>query len=92
MTMTPEQFLASFESWSRQTSDSQFSDGIPIIRAWIALQSRTSVSQAELDGLFRQFAMTDDAGSHLYDLWKHVVYWGRELGLSVPDRNPWARP
>ena len=89
--MTPEQLLKSFQDWASKSSDRQFSDGIPIIHAWILLRSRPGVSQTEFDGLIRQFETAEDAGSHLHDLWQHVVHWGRELGLSVPSRNPWAR-
>ena len=90
--MTPEQFLRSFEDWATKTSDPQFSDGIPIIHAWMILRARPTVSQTELDGLLRQFAAAEDAGSHLHDLWLHVRHWGVDLGLSVPSRTPWARP
>jgi CheY-like chemotaxis protein len=95
---TPEQFLEAFEHFSREPdscSDPQFSDGIPIIRAWMNLRSRRTVSQTDLDGLLDRFAAAAVAGvegSQLYDLWLHVVHWGAKLGLSVPRRNPWARP
>lgn len=88
---TPEQFLDSFELWNRETSDPQFSYGISIIRTWIDLRTRSTVTQADVDTLFDQFAATDDAGSQLYDLWKHVTHWARELGLDVPPRNPWMQ-
>jgi DNA-binding response OmpR family regulator len=94
---TPEQFLEAFEHFSREPdscSDPQFSDGIPIIRAWMNLRSRRTVSQTDLDGLLDRFAAAAVAGvegSQLYDLWLHVVHWGAKLGLSVPRRNPWAR-
>jgi hypothetical protein len=90
--MTPEQLLEVFERFRRVTSDPQFSDGIPIIHAWMELRSSKSVSQTDLDELLRRFAAADDAGSHLHDLWKHVVDWGAKLGLSVPTLTPWARP
>jgi len=88
---TPEQFLEAFEYRSREYPlDPQFSVGIPIIRSWMNLRSRQTVSQADLDGLLRQFA-PDAEGTWIYDLWLHVRNWGWELGLSVPSRNPWAR-
>ena len=90
-TFTPEQLLKIFQDWTHETADPQFSEGIPIIRAWMILYPKPSVSQAEFDDLICKFETTQDAGSWLYDLWRHVVFWGRELGLTVPDRNPWAR-
>ncbi len=88
---TPEQFLEAFEYRSRKYPlDPQFSVGIPIIRAWMNLRSRQTVSQADLDGLLRQFA-PDAEGTWIYDLWSHVVRWGAELELSVPSRHPWGR-
>ena len=90
-TRTPEQFLDSFELWNRETSDPQFSKGISIIRTWIDIRTRSTVTQADVDTLFDQFASTDDAGSQLYDLWKHVTHWARELGLDVPPGNPWTK-
>lgn len=89
---TPEQFLRNFEYHSHQyPSDPQFSDGIPIIRAWMNLRSRRTVSQTDLDGLLNRFAAAGE-GMHIYDLWLHVVRWGDELGLSTPWQHPWQRP
>ena len=87
---TPEQYLQSFECWYRKTADPQFSDGIPIIRAWMDLCSAESVSQADLDRLLSMF--TENDGTHIWGLWKHIVHWGRELGLSASNRSPWASP
>jgi len=90
--MTPAQLLDRFEYHAGQTSDPQFSKGIPIIHRWAMLCSTEKVSQAQFDELIRQFEAIDrnDAGSQLYDLWKHVVVWGERLGLAVPARHPWA--
>ena len=85
---TPEELLQSFESWNRKTGDLQFSDGIPVIRAWMELCAAETVSQADLDRLLSQFGPHD--GTHIHELWNHVVHWGRWLGLSVPRRSPWA--
>ncbi len=77
---TPEEFFLSFVSWSIRTSSPQFSDGIPIINAWIDLCSAETISQADLDQLLSKFAASSD-GSHIYDLWIHVRHWGQGLGL-----------
>ncbi|MCP3996189.1 MAG: hypothetical protein GY722_14180 [bacterium] len=87
--MTPEQFFLHFVSWYVRTSDHQFSGGIPIINAWIELCSAETVSQDDLDGLLSEFEATC-SGSHIYDLWGHVVDWGRGHGLSAPSLSPWA--
>lgn len=89
---TPEQFLDAFEYFNRQyPGDPQFSVGIPIIRAWMNLRSRQTVSQADLDGLLDRFTADAD-GSQIGDLWGHIVRWGSALGLSVPYWTPWYRP
>jgi hypothetical protein len=95
--ITPEKFLDVFQyhvidhrrRHGRDRSD-QFSDGLPIIRAWIDLRSRETVSQADLDGLLDRFAGTSE-GMQIYDLWLHILRWGAELGLLVPERHPWGR-
>jgi hypothetical protein len=89
-TRSPEEFLESFEHFNQETGDPQFARGLPIIRAWILLRAKVTVSQAELDALIDQFEAADDAGSHLHDLWLHVAHWGRELGLFVQNGNPCA--
>jgi Response regulator receiver domain len=71
---TPEQFLESFEYFRGEPDsrlDPQFPVGIPIIRAWMDLRSRQTVSQTDLDGLLDQFAAAAVAGvegTPLYDL------------------------
>jgi DNA-binding NtrC family response regulator len=85
---TPEQFLEAFEHFSREAFDPQFTVGLPIIRAWMNLRSRRAVSQTDLDGLLERFVAAPE-GSQLFDLWLHVVRWGDQLGLSVPNRSPW---
>ena len=87
---TPEELLRSFQCWDRKTSDPQFTDGIPVIHAWIDLCSAETVSQDDMDRLLSKFGPHD--GSHIHELWNHVVHWGWKLGLSVPSRSPWAYP
>jgi len=53
--MTPAQLLDRFEYHAGQTSDPQFSKGIPIIQRWAMLCSTEKVSQAQFDELIRQF-------------------------------------
>jgi len=84
---TPEQFLDAFEYFNREYSlDPQFTVGLPIIREWIGLRSKPTVSQADFDTLLDRFAAAraaDDYGSQLHDLWIHVRHWGTQLGLSA---------
>lgn len=74
--ITPEQFLDIFEYGSREYPASQFSDGLPIIRAWMDLLSRQTVSQVDLDELFDRFTGVAE-GMRIYDLWIHLVRWAR---------------
>ena len=54
---TPEQFLDAFEYFNREYPlDPQFTVGLPIIREWIGLRSKPTVSQADFDTLLDRFA------------------------------------
>ena len=88
--ISPEQFLDQFEyRAAKYPLQRQWSVGLRIIRAWMNLRSQRTVSQDDLDGLLRQFT-PDTECMPIYDLWIHVTLWGQELGLSVPERHPWA--
>ncbi len=86
---SPEQLLARFEHFAATTSDDpQFTDGIVLIREWIALRSLPHAGQPQLDGLILRFRASSE-GSQIYDLYLHVAVWARSLGLVVPGPNPW---